>query len=253
MGASRFEFRFRYLLHAIIFTLGFWAPWNLAYPLDPRGPNAHVWGILAANVSQVTGGNLLASFNVLLILAIVCAAAGAGLRIWGTAYLGAEVVKSPNMHTIAAGEMQGVLTDGPYGHLRNPLYLGTFLHALALSLLMPRSGALFTLVLIGMFQARLILGEEAYLGRTLGAPYLAYCNLTPRILPRLRRSVAATGRHARWKEAFAAEAYFSLSTLAFVVLGWSYNAARLTQGIIVAVGLTLVITALMPRSRPVLL
>ena len=39
---------------------------------------------------------------------------------------------------------EGVVADGPYRHMRNPLYLGAWVHTLALALLMPASGALFT-------------------------------------------------------------------------------------------------------------
>ena len=82
------------------------------------------------------------------------------------------------MHT-APHATSGILEDGPYRYLRNPLYLGTFLHAVALSLLMSRSGAVFTIVAIGVMQLRLIFGEEAFLTRTLGAPYQAYCARVP--------------------------------------------------------------------------
>jgi len=53
---------------------------------------------------------------------------------------------------------------GPYRHLRNPLYLGAWVNTLAVALLMPASGAVFTIVLIVLFQMRLILAEESFLG-----------------------------------------------------------------------------------------
>ncbi len=245
--ASRLEFRLRYLLHVVIFALGFWAPWNLITPIDPRGPNAHVWGILAANLSQLDAGSLQTSFNILLVAAIVCAVISAGLRTWGTAFLGTGVVKSGAMQVAKHDSIDGILTDGPFGHLRNPLYLGTFLHTLAISLLMPRSGAIFAIVAIGIMQIRLILGEEAYLSQKLGAPYLAYCELVPRLLPSLRRRAPDTGRVPRWGEAFLGEAYFWVVALIYVVLGWNYNAARLLQGVIVAFGVQIVCSALIPK------
>ena len=250
MKASALEFRLRHVLHFVVFLLGFWAPWNLITPIDSRGPNAHVWGILAANLSQIGVGSLLTAFNVLLTLGIIFALTGAWLRTWGAAYLGSEVVHSRAMHSSDAS-LEGVLTDGPFSHLRNPLYVGTFLHTLAVSLLMPRSGAIFCIVVIGVIQVRLMLGEEAYLSKKLGAPYAAYCALVPRILPALRARVTPTGETPRWPQALLGEIYFWVVAGAFAVLGWRYNAALLVQSVIVAVGLSIIARALMPaRSQP---
>ena len=51
------------------------------------------------------------------------------------------------------GEMQAgaVMADGPYRFMRNPLYGGGWCMMIAVSLLMPPSGALFTMVLITVF------------------------------------------------------------------------------------------------------
>src|ERR1700677_1203419 len=154
--ASALEYRFRFLLHALVFVLGFTAPWNYALHLDPPGPNAHLWGILAANLARLGIGNIASAFNLLLALGILLAFAGAWLRTWGAAYLGANVVQSQSMHTAQAAPATGMLHDGPFRYVRNPLYLGTFLHTLALALLMPLSGAIFAIVAIGVLQARLI-------------------------------------------------------------------------------------------------
>ena len=48
---------------------------------------------------------------------------------------------------------------------------------------MPVSGALFAMVLITIFAIRLTLGEEAFLTRQLGEPYLAYLRAVPRFIP----------------------------------------------------------------------
>jgi protein-S-isoprenylcysteine O-methyltransferase Ste14 len=248
MKASALLFRLRYPLHLFIFVLGFWAPWNAVLHLDPRGPNAHVWGILAANLSQL-GLNLFSAFNLLLAIAIVVAVAGAFLRTWGGAYLGANIVKSSAMHAAlndAANE--GILTDGPFGYLRNPLYVGTFLHTLALSLLMPRSGAIFTIAAIGLLQLFLIHGEEAFLTQKLGTPYTVYCNLVPRLFPTFRRRAVPAGLAPRWPQAFLGETYFWGVAGSYAVIGWRYNAALLTQCVIVSVGASIVARALIPRD-----
>lgn len=249
------EFRLRYAVHAVVYTLGFLAPWNRWLHVDPTGANAHTWGILAANLAPYLGSRVGfdAAFNLLLVIAIVFALLGAGLRTWGGAYLGAAVVQDGAMHTtvsptpFAGAPAAGILTDGPYRRMRNPLYVGTMLHSFALALLMPRSGAVFTLVVLAVVQLRLIFGEEAFLLRTVGAPYEAYCRLVPRILPALRARVAAGGRRARWGQAFLGESYMWGVAAVFCLLGWRYNAFLLMQGVLVAFGLSIVVKALGPK------
>ncbi len=248
MKAFRFEYRFRYLLHALIYGLGFWAPWNFWLHLDPAGANAHTWGLLAVNLMQV-GLNISLAFQLLLWAAIVFAFAGVALRTWGGAYLGADVVQARDMHTAKATELSGLLQDGPFRYVRNPLYLGTFLHTLAISLLMPRSGAVFTLVLIGVLQVRLILAEEPFLSARLGAPYEAYCRLVPRLIPALRPRVAALGLEPHWTQAALNESYMWGVALAFAIAGWRYNATLLIQCVIVSFGLSLLLRALIPETR----
>ena len=253
--SSALEFRFRYWIHALIFVLGFWAPWNYIQPtgaLEIASANTHTWGVLAAALAPYLGPhgdptNIVTAFNVLLSAAIVLAVAGAFLRTWGAAYLSAGVVESGAMQT-APASTSGVIEDGPYRHLRNPLYLGTFLHAVALSLLMSRSGAVFTIVGIGVMQLRLIFGEEAFLARTLGAPYQAYCARVPRLLVSLRPRIAAAGREPHWLQAFAGELYFWGVALSFAFLGWAYATPRLIQAVIISFGLALMVRAFTPKA-----
>lgn len=251
--ASALEFRLRYWLHGVVYALGFIAPWNRWAHLDPTGANAHTWGILAANMAEAHWMRIDAAFNLLLTIAIVLALLAAWLRSWGGAYLGAAIVQDGGMHAslsptpFAGGPVAGVLTDGPFRRMRNPLYVGTFLHTLALALLMPRSGAIFTIVVIGLMQVRLMLGEEAFLERTVGLPYEAYCKLVPRVLPALRARVAAGGRAARWGQALVGEVYMWIVALSFCFAGWRYNAGLLIQCVVVAFGVSLMVRALSPR------
>ena len=245
--ASALEFRSRYLHHTLIFALGSWAPWNFLLHLDPPGPNAHVWGILSANLAQAGWMRIDAAFELLLSLAIAFAVGGAVLRTWGGAYLGANIVQAPAMH-IAASAAPGILTDGPFRHMRNPLYCGTFLHTFALALLMPRTGAIFAIVAIALVQVRLILGEEDFLRRSIGAPYAAYCALVPRLWPSLRGKVAPAGRQPRWGQALLGELYFWTVALSFAFAGWRYNAGLLFQCVLVGFGFSLVVKALIPRA-----
>ncbi len=245
MKATRFEYRFRYLIHTIIYVLGFVAPWNYRFHLDPSGPNAHTWGMLAINLTQVGVRNIGVAFDLLLILGIVCAWVGAFLRTWGTAYLGAGVVQDGGMHTARAEA--GIIEGGPFRFVRNPLYLGTFLHTLALSLLMPRSGAIFCIVAIGIVQLRLISAEEPFLREKLGATYVAYQTLVPRLLPSLRPRIAEGNMVARWPQAFVGEIYMWGVALSFAVAGWRYNALLLIQCVVVSFGISLLLRALVGK------
>jgi len=246
--ATAFEYRFRFFLHGIIYALGFAVPWNYALHLDPTGPNAHLWGILAVQISRLGAGNIAAAFNILLVIGILCATLGAWLRTWGAAYLGANIVQSGTMHTAEAAPATGILQDGPFRHLRNPLYVGTFLHTLALVLLMPASGAVFVIVLISVIQVRLILAEEAFLGDKLGAPYAAYCALVPRALPTLRARIAGTGLKPRWPQAILGEIYMIGVAGSFIVAGWSYDSGLLMKCVIVSLGVSIVARAFEPRT-----
>jgi protein-S-isoprenylcysteine O-methyltransferase Ste14 len=235
MKATPLEFRFRFIIHALLFFCGFAFYWL---------PNAHesTWLVLTPQLERTGWLNFNAATITLLALAIFFAALGAFLRIWGAAYLGAGVVQSHGMHG------DSVLADGPYRRVRNPLYLGTFLHTFALALLMPPSGALFVILTIGLFQLRLIFAEEPFLAAKLGQPYLDYCKSVPRLLPSLTPRVPPSGEQPRWLQAMLGEIYMIGVTLSFVVLGWRYNAVLLTRCVLISLGISLVVRAAMPRK-----
>lgn len=245
MKASALEFRFRFLIHAVLFILGFSAPWDRWLHLDSSGPNAHVWGTLSAHLAMWLPGTLSigSAFNLLLILGGVCALVSAGLRTWASAYMGAATVHSASMH----GEQ--MVAAGPYRYFRNPLYVGIFIHIFALALFMPPSGAVFCIVAIGLFELRLILGEEAFLAAKLGEPYREYCARVPRLFPALRPQVAALATRPAWGLAFLSEIYMWGVVVVFVVEGYHYNAQPIVQGILISLGLSIVVRALLPRAK----
>jgi protein-S-isoprenylcysteine O-methyltransferase Ste14 len=249
MKASSFEYRYRFLVHALIYVLGFFSPWNRWLHLD----SIRTWQYLAAWPARTGWLSFSTATIVVLILGILCAFAGAFLRTWGTAYLSPSVVQDGAMH----GE--GLLAAGPFRFLRNPLYLGTFLHTLALVLLMPPSGAIFTILAIGLLQLRLIGAEEPFLTARLGAPYLAYCAKVPRLIPALTPRVPAPNpqshdeksagnqEKANWAKAFAGEIYMWGVFLSFATLGWRYNSMLILKGVIISFGISLIARALIPK------
>ena len=244
MKASALEFRLRFLVHGVIYVLGFTAPWN--YLFNQGAGDAGFWSgkaiwlPAALAIERAGWTSLTGAANLLLALGIFFAVAGAALRTWGAAYIGSAVVKDGGMHA-------GVVADGPYRYMRNPLYLGTMLHTLAVALLMPMSGAVFAVVAIAMEQVRLIGGEEAFLEGKLGERYLEYKRLVPRIVPALRARVMGSGERPAWGMAVLGEVYFWGVAVAFASVGTRYNALLVIQGVVIAFGASLVARAFVPK------
>jgi protein-S-isoprenylcysteine O-methyltransferase Ste14 len=242
LRASAIEFRLRYLTHVLIFGLGFWAPWDR---LLPHGNslviNASAWPALAALPWKAGWLSFPIATEVVLVIGIIAAGLGAFLRTWGSAYLGSSIVKDGAMHA-------GIVADGPYRRVRNPLYLGTFLHALALALLMPPTGAIFSVLLIGLVQARLIAGEEFFLSNSLGAAYTAYKATVPRILPSLTPRIPASGAAPRWFQAILGETSMIGVALSLAIFGWRYDRILLDKCVLISLGLSLIARAAIPSA-----
>jgi protein-S-isoprenylcysteine O-methyltransferase Ste14 len=241
---TQFEFRNRYVIHVAIFVAGFVVPWDRVLHMQ----NGFLtWGVLAIYPQQHGWMPIMTSTLIVTALGLFFALAGAFLRTWGTAYLGAEIVKDAAMHGGA------VVADGPYRHVRNPLYLGTWLFTLAMILFMQRGGAVFTLLAITRLQLRLIGGEEFFLSERLGEPYAEYCKRVPRLLPTLRAQVPASGGRARWGMAIFGEIYFVGFAGFYAVVFALYGETLLTehlmllsQGLLGALGVAIVVKAFLP-------
>jgi protein-S-isoprenylcysteine O-methyltransferase Ste14 len=238
MKATQFEFRYRVWIGFLIYFLGFWSPW-LRFGKN-ASPVSTSWLELAGELSRVLP--LQTATLLVTIVAIALLAAGALLRVSGTAYLGASIVTSGSMHA------NSVLAAGPFRHLRNPLYLGSFLTALAISILMPPSGAVFFVAASLLQILRIILGEEAYLTAQQGAPYLAYKARVPRFLPSLTPGVPAAQVEPQWTTALISEAFYIAVAACFLIMAWRYNALLLIQAVIICFGASLVLRALFVKK-----
>ena len=240
MKASAIEFRLRMLINMVIVCLGFWAPWIEAWHIGRRIPLL-VW--LPLELSRMGLGSFSAAAPAVIAAGALLAGAGAALRVWGAAYLGAGTVKHGEMKAGA------VLADGPFRYVRNPLYIGLWLVFAALALLMPATGALFVMAAAAVFMFRLILGEEAFLSGQLGQPYQDYLRAVPRLIPRLRTALAPTGRKPRWLQALLTETTPIGIFVALAFFSWSYNDRLMAKVIIVSFGLSLVTRALMAETE----
>jgi protein-S-isoprenylcysteine O-methyltransferase Ste14 len=243
--ATAFEYKFRFILHGVIYALAFYAPWMYwtAYAAKLHLTDNSTWLALSHEFAQTGALDFVAATRLILILALVLTALGAGLRTWATAYISAGIVQSRGMH----GE--AMLADGPYRRTRNPLYLGTLLHTLGLSILLTPSGAVFLIVLIWIFQVRLALAEEPFLAAKFGRPYLDYAARVPRFLPSLIPRVPSSGARPHWLQAIIGELYFTGVFLTFAIFGWSFNALPMKQGVLISLGLWLVVRAFLPQTK----
>lgn len=241
MKASAIEFRLRMAINLTIVLLGFYAPWAGALGYGQRIPLLE-W--LPLELSRLGMLTFAVASPLVIVLAAVIAAIGAGLRVWGTAWLGAA--------TVQHGEMQAghIMADGPYRYVRNPLYLGLWFVFAALGFLMPPTGTLFTIVLSAVFMFRLILGEEAFLAGQLGQPYLDYLKAVPRLIPRLRTTLAHTARKPNWPRALLTEITPIGIFIALAFVSWSYNWMNMARVIVISFGLSLVIRALLSMQSP---
>jgi len=141
-------------------------------------------------------------------------AVAALIRTWASSYLNASVVYAAEIKSSA------LVADGPYRHVRNPLYLANVLMAFGLGSMMSRAGFVFAVVAMWVFCYRLILREESELRASQGARFEVYCRAVPRLWPALRPGTASAGGQPKWTEGFKAEFWywgFAVAVAAFAI------------------------------------
>ena len=240
MRASSIMFRLRMWIQIVIVVIGFWSPWIGMFDLGRRISTLE-W--LALEISRSGLVRFTYATPLVIVAGALAAALGALFRVWGAAYLGYTTVHHAEMQ---AG---GVMAAGPYRHVRNPLYIGGWFMMAAISLLMPPSGALFTVVLVTVFYIYTILGEEAFLSAQLGEPYREYLRSVPRLIPRLHSKLPSPAAQPNWPVALLTEInpigiFFTLA-----VLSWRYDNLLMIKAILISFGLSLVIRGFMLRER----
>lgn len=214
MKATEFEFRYRALLIALTFCVGFWL-----YAVD------HVALIHVLVHSNMRPGPLPPTMATKLIVGVAAllVAFGALIRTWGTAYLKSSVVFDARLHSDA------LVADGPYRHVRHPLYFASIVATLGFALLASRVGFAFMAIVMTLLYVRLAGREEVELEREQGERFREFCRRVPKLWPSIRPRVPASGAKPQWAQAFRGEMFmwgFALAialfavTLNYVVL-WS--------------------------------
>lgn len=202
-GASDWEFRYRAMLFGLIISLGFAL---FAVDHQPVAASLADWLAVHAHTTSDRAGRLI------LLAATALMSLAAFTRTWASSYLDATVVYAS---TVRADDL---VADGPYRHVRNPLYLANILMIVAIGSLMSATGFVVATIAMVIFCYRLILREEADLGATRGAAYAAYRAAVPRLLPSPWPRVPASGRRARWASGLRAEGWYWGFALALGVL-----------------------------------
>lgn len=207
--ASDFEFRHRFWVIAAIY----WAGFSL-YAIDHKN-SGHV---LAQSLAHLRGAtSSMPEHRLVFAAAALIAVLASTIRTWGTAYLRPEVMVSMRLQT------SHLVADGPYRFVRNPLYLGNIMIAVAMGLMASRLGLAVLVIGNTVFVCRLILREEVNLGATRGESYRAYCAAVPRLFPALRPRLPAAGGKPDFWAGLLGELFFWTFTASLLVFAATLN------------------------------
>ena len=119
--------------------------------------------------------------------------AGLALRAWGAG--------SAGFHT-RSGQIEAprLATAGPFAHVRNPIYLGSILLGIGMSLLIGDPIAfVFTALAFSTLYFGIVPAEEEFLQNHFGAEYHRYRECVPRFIPQLHPWQGRTKRTFEWK------------------------------------------------------
>lgn len=210
MRATEIEFRQRFWFIGGIFWLGF-----ACYSFDHQNAGIAFAQLLWHHTIDLKSpaSHALPLHTVFAFAALLCVLCGL-LRTWAAAYLHSSVVHDHALHS------ESLVADGPFRHVRNPLYLGGVLLAAGVGFLASPTGWFVMTFGLLFFYYRLIFREEAALKASQGQSFLDYCATVPRFLPALRARVPSSGAKPRWGQAFAGELFiwgFAAGVVVFAI------------------------------------
>ncbi|HEX8296648.1 MAG TPA: isoprenylcysteine carboxylmethyltransferase family protein [Chthoniobacteraceae bacterium] len=188
-------------------------PWRIVL-----GVVALILGALIVRPRNLFGSHHLLGTSVSFFLV----ALGLMLRAWAAACAGGHT----RSDTIEAPRLA---TDGPYAHVRNPIYLGSVILGLGMVGLLGDPWLILPHVLVfAVFFCAIVPAEEQFLGRQFGDEYAKYRRSVPKLLPRLRPYASRTRQPLRWSAA-RGDAAIALSLLCIyaafrLLLAWRHGA-----------------------------
>jgi protein-S-isoprenylcysteine O-methyltransferase Ste14 len=212
MRATQFEFRHRFWLICLVYFLAFGC---FAFDRLNAVVALALWILRESHpgliMTSPSGRHVL---HALFAVSAVLLTAAAWIRTWAGAYLRTEVVHDVALHT------ERVVADGPYRHLRNPLYFGDLLLAGSFAMMASRTGALVLVLGNLLMMLRLIGREEAALAQSQGKAYAAYVAAVPRLWPSLRSRLPSGGLQPGWLQAFLGEGHVWIFALDGFLYAW---------------------------------
>lgn len=146
---------------------------------------------------------------------------GEGIRLWAIGYTG-EPTRSQEL------DAPVLVTTGPYGLVRNPLYLGNLLNGMAVATAsvggLPSTQAALLWIgaasFLGFVYSNIIVLEQEFLLSEFGEEYALYCETVPALLPLgFKNRTVESIRRGRFNLAIALT--FERMTLVWQVLIWA--------------------------------
>ncbi len=195
MPATRFEFEQRFWIIGAIFWIGF----SLGIVDSTNMAVATVSRLFPA-IDQ-DGPRALTLVRVVFGCGALLVFVAAFVRTWATAYLRTVVVHDMRQHS------EALVADGPFRHVRNPLYLANMPLVAGVGLMASRLGWTFMIAAMWLFMYRLIFREERGLLASQGESYRRYVKKVPRFIPALTPRVPSGSGQPRWGQAFAGEIF----------------------------------------------
>ncbi len=101
--------------------------------------------------------------------------AAAALRIWAGGTLGGARMMAVDVQS------ESLITAGPYGHVRNPIYLSDIMTLAGMGLVVPWPGTITVWLLLALIYPRLMSHEEENLLASLGESYAKFQSEVPRV------------------------------------------------------------------------
>jgi protein-S-isoprenylcysteine O-methyltransferase Ste14 len=213
LRATDFEFRHRFWFICLTYFVGF-AFYNLDHVNASEALAKWFFRASDPGLKSLTARYVL---QAMFAGGATLVAAAAWIRTWGGAYLRTEVVHDSALHT------ERLVADGPYRHVRNPLYVGNLLLATGMATLTSRTGAGVLILANLLIVVRLIGWEEAALAQTQGEAYRAFLAAVPRLWPSFRPRLPAGDLQAKWLQAFLGEAWMWCFAIDGFLFAWRLN------------------------------
>ena len=156
------------------------------------------------------------------MVAIAVVVGGLALRGWAAGCAGGHT----RSHQIEAPTL---VTGGPFAYVRNPIYLGTVVIGLGMSMLLGDPKAyLFSALTFAVLYLTIIPAEERFLLGEFGAAYRDYCRTVPRLLPRWRNRVSVGAAPFRWRSSIGELRIAGILVLVYAALLFEEHLDALT-------------------------